>query len=251
MARFFEIGACFNIDRVRKTEQGSQMKDVKAASVPAISPGPVLRTLRLERGWSLADVSNRTGIPTSTLSKIETDKTELTMDRLLRISVALDINIADIIGSPRTEYVSGDRGRRSITRIGEGNAVSSPYGEVRYHAQDLLEKRVSPLVATITAQSIEEFGPLHRHVGEEFLLVLEGELALHTDTYSPVYLKTGESIYFDSEMGHGYVATGEADCRIMMICVPRNNDVVRTLDGRSDVQSIHEVEPLRPVRAVK
>lgn len=227
------------------------MKAVSSAQPKLVAPGPVLKALRLERGWSLAEVSEKTGIPTSTLSKIENDKTEMTMDRLLRISVALDVNIADILGSPRTEYISGDRGRRSITRLGEGGIVKSPYGEVCYHAQDLLEKRVSPLIATISAHSIEEFGALHRHFGEEFLLVLEGELALHTDTYTPVHLKAGESIYFDSEMGHGYVSAGEGACRVMMVCIPRNNDVVRTIEGRSDVASIHEVEALNSVRAIK
>lgn len=227
------------------------MKAARSANPKLISPGPVLKTLRLERGWSLAEVSEKTGIPTSTLSKVENDKTEVTMDRLLRISVALDVNIADILGSPRTEYVSGDRGRRSITRLGEGGIVTSEYGEVSYHAQDLLEKRASPLVATISAHSIEEFGELHRHFGEEFLLVLEGELALHTDTYAPVVLKAGESIYFDSEMGHGYVSAGPGSCRAVMVCIPRNNDVVRTTGGQPGVENIREVEPLRPVRALK
>lgn len=227
------------------------MKAAKSVLPKPGSPGPVLKTLRLERGWSLADVSAKTGIPTSTLSKIENDKSELTMDRLIRISVALDVNIADILGSPRTEYVSGDRGRRSITRLGEGDLVASSYGEVCYHAQDLLEKRVSPLVATISARSIEEFGELHRHFGEEFLLVLEGEVALHTDTYAPVQLKAGESIYFDSEMGHGYVAVGDAPCRIMMICIPRNNDVVRTVDGGVDLDAMGRFETLLPVSADK
>ena len=227
------------------------MKAARSTNSKLISPGPVLKTLRLERGWSLADVSEKTGIPTSTLSKVENDKTEITMDRLLRISVALDVNIADILGSPRTEYVAGDRGRRSITRLGEGSVVTSQYGEVSYHAQDLLEKRVSPLIATISARSIEEFGELHRHFGEEFLLVLEGELALHTDTYTPVFLKTGESIYFDSEMGHGYVSVGPGACRIMLICIPRNNDVVRSTGGQPGVENIRDFETLKPVRALK
>lgn len=223
------------------------MNSVKSVPSKLGSPGPVLKALRQDRGWSLADLSDKTGVPTSTLSKIENDKAEITMDRLIRISVALDVNIADILGSPRTEYLSGDRGRRSITRLGEGELVTSSYGEVCYHAQDLLEKRVSPLLATISARSIEEFGELHRHFGEEFLLVLEGELALHTTTYAPVHLKAGESIYFDSEMGHGYVATSEQPCRIMMICIPRGNDVVRSIEGGTDLQNIGRFETLVPI----
>lgn len=229
----------------------AQRKHSGPSGARLASPGPMLKALRLERGWSLAQVSERTGIPTSTLSKIENGKTELTMDRLLRISVALEVNIADIIGSPQEEYASGDRGRRSITRVGEAQAIRSEYGEYCYHAGDLLEKRVSPLTATIEAKSLEDFGEFHRHQGEEFLYVLEGELALYTDTYAPVHLHVGDSIYFDSEMGHAYVSVGEAACKILLVCVPRHRDVVRTSDGPIDSPSIGAVQPLRPLQALR
>jgi transcriptional regulator with XRE-family HTH domain len=196
-----------------------------------VAPGSALKTLRTDRGWTLADVSERTGIPTSTLSKVENGKTDLTLDRLLRISVALDVNIADLFGTPSTEYTAGNRGRRSITRIGEGTVVASPYGEYCYHAQDLLEKRIAPIVVDIRARSLEEFGDYHFHQGEEYLLVLEGALSLYTDTYAPVHLKTGESIYFDSGMGHAYVADGEDPCRILVICASPESGVIRVIEG--------------------
>lgn len=198
-----------------------------------VAPGPALKTLRTDRGWTLADVSERTGIPTSTLSKVENGKTDLTLDRLLSISVALDVNIADLFGTPSTEYAAGNRGRRSITRIGEGTVVASPYGEYCYHAQDLLEKRIAPIVVDIRARSLEEFGDYHFHQGEEYLLVLKGELALYTDTYAPVHLKTGKSIYFDSGMGHAYVADGEGACQILVIFASPENGVIRMIEGVS------------------
>lgn len=209
-----------------------------------VTPGSALKSLRIDRGWTLADVSERTGIPTSTLSKVENGKTDLTMDRLLRISVALEVNIADLFGTPTAEYASGDRGRRSITRIGEGKVVASPYGEYCYHAQDLLEKRIAPMIADIRARSLEEFGEYHRHSGEEYLLVLAGELALYTDTYSPVHLKTGESIYFDSGMGHAYIAAGEEPCRILLICASPDSGVIRVVEGASNEEE-SAVVPIR------
>jgi uncharacterized cupin superfamily protein len=63
-----------------------------------------------------------------------------------------------------------------------------------------------------------------RHEGEEFLYVLEGELELHTECYAPLLLKAGESIYFDSRMGHGYVARGTQTCRALSMCtVPQHS----------------------------
>jgi transcriptional regulator with XRE-family HTH domain len=217
-----------------------------------VTPGAALKSLRIGRGWTLADVARKTGIPVSTLSKVENGKTELTMDRMLCISVALEVNIADLFGSPTREPTSRDRARRSITRLGEGNVVASSYGDYCYHAQDLLEKRAAPLIATIRARTLEEFGEYHRHEGEEFLFVLEGALALHTDTYAPVSLKKGESIYFDSEMGHAYIRASEEACQILLICVAEGRGILHMVEGA--VPAVAEdpvVRPMRLVRAAK
>ena len=45
-------------------------------------PGAALKALRLKHGWTLAEVSRRTGLTTSTLSKIENDKMSLSFDKL-------------------------------------------------------------------------------------------------------------------------------------------------------------------------
>jgi len=49
-------------------------------------PGAALKALRRQHGWTLAEVSQRTGLPTSTLSKIENDKVSLSFDKLARLS---------------------------------------------------------------------------------------------------------------------------------------------------------------------
>jgi transcriptional regulator with XRE-family HTH domain len=216
-----------------------------------VTPGAALKSLRLSRGWTLADVARKTGVPISTLSKVENGKTELTMDRLLGISVALEVNIADLLRSPARGSTGRDRARRSITRLGEGNVVGSSYGDYCYHAQDLLEKRAAPLIATIRARTLEEFGDYHRHEGEEFLYVLEGELALHTDTYAPVRLKKGESIYFDSETGHAYVCASQEPCQILLICVAEGRGVLHEVEGPVAAVEDPVVRPMHLVRGKK
>lgn len=57
-----------------------------------------------------------------------------------------------------------------------------------------------------------------RHAGEEFLYVIEGELELHTEYYAPLILRAGESTYFDSRMGHAYIAHGKTPCRALSVC---------------------------------
>jgi transcriptional regulator with XRE-family HTH domain len=196
------------------------MTDRSPSGRSQAKPGAVLKTLRTQRGWTLSEVSRRTGLPVSTLSKVENDKMSLTYDKLTRISEGLEVDISRLFGGGGEveEIPSGVSGRRSLTRAGEGRAIETRnYGHL-YPAADLLNKRIIPIVAEVRARSLEEFGELVRHPGEEYAFVIEGEIELHTTLYTPLHLKTGDSIYFDSGMGHAYIAVGKGPCRVLSIC---------------------------------
>lgn len=208
-------------------------KDEPSASgrMPA-RPGEALRALRRRRGWTLAQAAERTGLPVSTLSKVETGKMSLTYDKLARISEGLEVDIAQLF-SPETAAFTGPApaapvtGRRSITLAGEGRAIETASYSHLYPAADLLNKRFVPIVAEVRARSLAEFGELIRHPGEEFAYVLEGAIELHTDLYAPVRLETGDSIYFDSGMGHAYLAAAGGRCRVLSICSASEHQLER------------------------
>lgn len=189
-------------------------------------PGAVLKRLRRERGWPLAELSKRSGLPTSTLSKVENGKMSLTYDKLARISEGLGIDIASIFGeqaaassgTERKTAAGAGNGRRSITRNGEGGVIDTPAYRQIFQATDLLEKKFVPLLGEIKHRSIEEFGELIRHEGEEYSFVLEGIVEFHSDLYAPVLLYPGDSIFFDSSMGHAYIAAADGPCRVLSIC---------------------------------
>ena len=64
-----------------------------------------------------------------------------------------------------------------------------------------------------------------RHSGDEFILVVEGEIEVFTEFYEPIILRTGESLYLDSSMGHAYIARGKGPCRIIGICSASEQDL--------------------------
>ncbi len=197
----------------------------------AARPGSVLKALRLEKGWTLADVSRLTGLPISTVSKVENDKMSLTYDKLARISKGLDIDIGLLFalnGAPPPS-TSGN-GRRSVVRAGEGKVIHTTNYEHLYPATELLNKRFIPIVAEIRAWSLAEFGEMIRHSGEEYAYVLEGTVELHTDLYAPVRLDTGDSIYFDSGMAHAYIAVGPAQCRVLAICSGAESQLIAAIE---------------------
>ena len=187
-------------------------------------PGTALRELRKSKGWTLADVRDRTGIPTSTLSRIENDQMSPTYDLLLRLSDGLSLDLSQLLSTaPEAPVKSNDQtGRRSVNREADGERVQMSNHTLRYLSTDLLNKQITPILCEYHARTLEEFGDFMRHEGEEFLYVLAGELELHTDIYAPLSLKAGESVYFDSRMGHAYLNGGPEPCRALSICTVPN-----------------------------
>lgn len=184
------------------------------------APGQALRAIRLSNGWTLAEVSARTGLPLSMISKIELGKVSPNYEKLARICTGLGIDIGSLFSasSQSPEFASSISGRRTITRAGEGQLIETDVYSHLYAAADLLNKRFVPVIAEIRARSLEEFGGLIKHSGEEYAYVLKGSLELHTELYAPVLLNEGDSIYFDSGMAHAYIAVGDDECRILSIC---------------------------------
>lgn len=167
--------------------------------------GRILKELRRHRNWTLREMSELSGIPVSTLSKVENDRLTLTYDKLLQLSENLQIPISELFAEtePVEESVTA---RRSIGKLEDAIRVTTPNYDYYYLCTELRRKRMVPILTRIRAKSLSEFGDLVSHAGEEYIHVLEGTIVVHTEFYDPVTLETGESIYIDSNMGHAYVA---------------------------------------------
>jgi transcriptional regulator with XRE-family HTH domain len=202
------------------------MADRRTQDKPAARPGHALRALRKRKNWTLAEVGARTGLPVSTLSKLENGKMSLSYDKLARLSAGLEIDIAQLFEAGTAAAPSTISGRRIVTRAGTGLAIETENYRHLYPAADLLSKRFIPIIAELRARSLAEFGELIRHPGEEYAYVLEGTAELHTDLYAPTRLETGDSIYFDSGMGHAYIAVGPGRCRVLSICSATQSELL-------------------------
>jgi transcriptional regulator with XRE-family HTH domain len=223
---------------------GKAMSNPLSPDKSLARPGAALKALRRQHGWTLAEVSQRTGLPTSTLSKIENDKVSLSFDKLARLSTGLQIDIASLFrGTNGEDTQSGINGRRSIVRGGEGKAIETKNYSHLYPAWELLNKKIIPIVAELRARSLEEFGELVRHPGEEYTFVLEGEVDFYTSLYAPVRLKAGDSIYFDSDMGHAYVAASEGRCRVLSMCSAPEMQLIAANKEASNAEPAQRARP--------
>lgn len=181
-------------------------------------PGAALRAFRRKQGWTLAEVSQKTSLPVSTLSRIETDQISPTYDQLSKLSVGLCIDMAQLLSGDINDAKPVQTARRSVNRAGDGQILDTPMQSLRYLSVDLINKQFAPIIGEIKAHSLEEAGEFHRHNGEEFIFVVSGELELHSESYTPLRLRPGDSVYFDSSMPHAYVAVGKDPCKILSIC---------------------------------
>ncbi len=193
--------------------------------------GQVLRERRAYHGWTLGDVAEKTGISKSTLSKIENDLISPSYQSMIQLCAGLGIEIGDLVagsGGAKPE-LRALTGRRSICFTGSGLTMGDDHYTYRYLCSEIAHKRIIPMVVEINVHSVREIDELWTAPGEEFLYVLAGEVELHTEYYEVAHLGPGDAAYFDSTMGHAYVATGDTPAKILTVCSSVTPNLAQTL----------------------
>lgn len=168
--------------------------------------GTLLKGLRSREGWTLKQMSAKSGIPVSTLSKIEHDRLSLTYDKLQELSQRLGMRMSELFAEDEERSPVPITARRSLGDATKAVRVETPNYDYYYLCTELRRKRMIPVLTKIRARSAEQFGDLVQHTGEEFIYVLSGRIVVRTEFYDPVVLETGQAIYIDSSMGHAYLA---------------------------------------------
>jgi len=183
--------------------------------------GAAIRRLRTERGWTLRDLSQRSNISQSALSRVETGQITLSFDRAHALSRALEADFTQFLkqmGSAQGGKEAAPAqasGWRSLTRRGEGHHVTQNNADYEYLCGEYLYRRMVTGIALISARSLDEHGPFVTHPGEEFIYVLDGPVVLHTDIYAPLTLETGDSLQFDSMTPHAWYSGSDKNARVL------------------------------------
>jgi transcriptional regulator with XRE-family HTH domain len=182
--------------------------------------GSLIRLVRRKNSWTLRQLSERVGIPLSTLAKVEADKLSLTYDKLQQFTARLGLSMTEFLAQGETPPAAARTitARRSLTNSSNAIQISTPNYDYQYLCADLREKRMVPILTRIRSKDIAEFGEPLKHKGEEFIFVLEGTIEVHLQFYNPVTLSVGQGIYIDSTMGHAYVAKDCESALVLGVC---------------------------------
>ena len=178
--------------------------------------GKTLRRLRGENGWTLSAVSTKTGVAVSTLSKIENNQTSPNYDVLVRLCEGLDLNLAEIF--QRGTFSTFAHGSRTVNRLGDSVRHKTPFGERQELSGELSRKALEPCLLYLAKETVEPpVVKTHSHKGEEFVYVVSGAVKFCMEPYTAIVLKEGESVHFDAQMPHGWVAVGDTDAVTLVV----------------------------------
>ena len=204
--------------RGRRAESATAKKSAERGSSSGGDLGARIRQLRRAAGWNLSDLSERSRIAVSTLSKVENGALTLNYDRLQQVAQAFEMSLSEFLSAvSASEPKPVATARVAWARAGSGARVDTQAYENHYLCESLRLKSMVPIMARCKARTLDEFGPMLRHEGEEFVLVFKGRVAVHTEYYGVEVLEAGEGVYIDSRMGHAYLQHGEDEAWIVSV----------------------------------
>lgn len=197
-------------------------RTVVATPVAAPEPDRVrvglgLRGHRKARRLTLKDLSARSGVALSTLSKMELGQISVSYEKLAAVARALALDVGQLFdarpapppgtATPSVVWSSAD----TTPTYSSGNY------DYRMLASDFPGKRMTPLFGRIVARELGQFPDFIRHPGQEFVMVKSGRVRIHFESGELIELGRHESAYFDSGVGHIYLSLGRADAQVLVV----------------------------------
>lgn len=192
--------------------------------------GERLRALRQDRGLTLQQVADRTGISIGTLSKVERGLTSLGYDRFERLAQGMDVDMAALFAEGATIAP----GSVAVARHGDVTPHSTENYDLGFLFSEVWGKTMTPVVAVHRADRSMNLDTWMRHPGQELVYVVEGVLELLFENRPPLRLKAGDSAYFDSSNGHLYTCGAGDQVTVLVVCSAPQETLIDHLDaGRS------------------
>ncbi|MBW2259527.1 MAG: helix-turn-helix transcriptional regulator, partial [Deltaproteobacteria bacterium] len=137
------------------------------------SVGQRVRKVREEKGLTLEDIAQRTGLDPEYLDRIETEQVSPPLGALIRLAKALDMKLGRFIstGEVKPFTVVRKDERRAISRY--TSAQEDQYGYTYESlAPDKKDRHMEPFVVTLVPSKART--DVSAHDGQEFIYVLEG-----------------------------------------------------------------------------
>ena len=173
--------------------------------------GSRVRELRREKGLTLNELAEASGVSRAMISKVERGEKNPTLVVAAGISEGLGVTLSQLVGiEERREVVVVPRNRRMVMRDSETGferqLLSPTFGN---RAVEFI-KNVIPEGSTSG-----EFPP-HKRGVQEYVVVEKGRMKAILDGEEHV-LEEGDAVYFEADVAHRFDNAGSGECSYYLV----------------------------------
>lgn len=175
-----------------------------------------LSRLRKENGLTLRELSERSGLSESFLSKVENRKTAITISSLNRLAEVFALPIGVFFESPdensKLVILGPESGK--VVRLRGRHGIN-----IRMLAHEYKERLMEPFLVDVNSAKSDM--PTQSHEGQEFIFVQNGRCRFHYG-HEIHEISQGMSLYFDSGVGHKVEAISGEKCVLVSVVTSKD-----------------------------
>jgi len=168
--------------------------------------GTKLRRMRRAMNLTLSQLSEISGLSVSFISSFERGVNTASPTSLARLSAAIEGHAVD-----------AEAGGHAVYQLGSNKGVEMAPG-IHYEWLSQRKGTMEPQLATI--EPGRGSGEKYQHAGEEFVVVLSGEMLFNVQG-DELHLSEGGTLHFDSQFEHSWFNTGTVPARVLWVTTER------------------------------
>ena len=180
-----------------------------------VNVGEKVKMVREDRGLSIEDVAQRTGMDARLINQIEEGKIDPPLGNVIKLSKALDMKMGYFISGEENQAYTIVRknDRQVISRYDSKKTKQYGYEYISL-APHKRDRHMEPFLVTLSPSLTDE--ERSSHDGQEFIYILMGnvEIRLGEEIH---YLDPGDTIYYDSTVPHLVKSRGDEEAKIVAV----------------------------------
>jgi transcriptional regulator with XRE-family HTH domain len=197
------------------------MNTVRSFGAPAVADllediGETVKSLRKDKGLTLAELAESTGLSPAIISQLERGLANPSFTTLAQLAHGLDIPVGKLLPAQeetRSPVVRKSE-RRDLRRVVSEGAGQAAYELLTPDLNGSLEA-----LWVVTPPGHDTSDTPFTHGGDEFGLIISGRLEVHAADQLHE-LHAGDSITFDSTKPHWFRNTSDEECVAVWVITP-------------------------------
>lgn len=183
-----------------------------------ISVGTRLREIRMEQGYSIKTLAEKSGLAINTLSLIENHRSSPSVNTLEQLAKALHV--------PLTQFFEPIHKQPSLvyTRFGARRTMTINDIMVEDCGIDIQKHPLHPFFVTLPAGK-GSCDDTVQHKGFEFVFCFSGQINYCVDEERFI-LQAGDSLFFDARFPHSWVNQQQDPASYLLLLIPEDEEAL-------------------------